>query len=247
MQDLTFQQMSLKMKRKEEVLGMRYEIKGDTLPVVVCYLEGGEQMITERGSMSWMSPNMKMETTTNGGIGKAFGRMFAGEAIFQNRYTAMGGNGMIAFASSFPGQILARQIVPGQELIVQKTGFLASEAGVSLSVYFQKKLGAGIFGGEGFIMQRLSGSGMAFLEFDGHVVQYDLQPGQQIVVDTGYLAAMEGSCSMEVQTVPGLKNMVFGGEGVFNTVVTGPGRVWLQTMPISNVAGEILKFMPSGK
>ena len=224
---------------------MRYEIKGDTLPVVVCYLEGGEQMITERGSMSWMSPNMKMETTTNGGIGKAFGRMFSGEAMFQNRYTAMGGNGMIAFASSFPGQILARQIVPGQELIVQKTGFLASEAGVSLSVYFQKKLGAGIFGGEGFIMQRLSGSGMAFLEFDGHVVQYDLQPGQQIVVDTGYLAAMEGSCSMEVQTVPGLKNMVFGGEGVFNTVVTGPGRVWLQT--ISNVAGEILKFMPSGK
>lgn len=247
MQDLTFQQMSLKMKRKEEVLGMRYEIKGDTLPVVVCYLEGGEQMITERGSMSWMSPNMKMETTTNGGIGKAFGRMFSGEAMFQNRYTAMGGNGMIAFASSFPGQILARQIVPGQELIVQKTGFLASEAGVSLSVYFQKKLGAGIFGGEGFIMQRLSGSGMDFLEFDGHVVQYDLQPGQQIVVDTGYLAAMEGSCSMEVQTVPGLKNMVFGGEGVFNTVVTGPGRVWLQTMPISNVAGEILKFMPSGK
>lgn len=247
MQDLTFQQMSLKMKRKEEVLGMRYEIKGDTLPVVVCYLEGGEQMITERGSMSWMSPNMKMETTTNGGIGKAFGRMFSGEAMFQNRYTAMGGNGMIAFASSFPGQILARQIVPGQELIVQKTGFLASEAGVSLSVYFQKKLGAGIFGGEGFIMQRLSGSGMAFLEFDGHVVQYDLQPGQQIVVDTGYLAAMEGSCSMEVQTVPGLKNMVFGGEGVFNTVVTGPGRVWLQTMPISNVASEILKFMPSGK
>lgn len=226
---------------------MRYEIKGDTLPVVVCYLEGGEQMITERGSMSWMSPNMKMETTTNGGIGKAFGRMFSGEAMFQNRYTAMGGNGMIAFASSFPGQILARQIVPGQELIVQKTGFLASEAGVSLSVYFQKKLGAGIFGGEGFIMQRLSGSGMAFLEFDGHVVQYDLQPGQQIVVDTGYLAAMEGSCSMEVQTVPGLKNMVFGGEGVFNTVVTGPGRVWLQTMPISNVAGEILKFMPSDK
>ena len=162
--------MSLKMKRKEEVLGMRYEIKGDTLPVVVCYLEGGEQMITERGSMSWMSPNMKMETTTNGGIGKAFGRMFSGEAMFQNRYTAMGGNGMIAFASSFPGQILARQIVPGQELIVQKTGFLASEAGVSLSVYFQKKLGAGFFGGEGFIMQRLSGNGMAFLEFDGHVV-----------------------------------------------------------------------------
>lgn len=226
---------------------MRYEIKGDTLPVVVCYLENGERMITERGSMSWMSPNMKMETTSNGGIGKAFGRMFSGEALFQNRYTATGGNGMIAFASSFPGQIVARQIALGQELIVQKSGFLASEEGVDLSIFFQKKFGAGFFGGEGFIMQRLSGNGIAFLEFDGHVVEYELRPGQQIVVDTGYLAAMDATCSMEIQTVPGLKNMVFGGEGVFNTVVTGPGHVWLQTMPISSVAGELLRYMPAGK
>ena len=226
---------------------MRYEIKGDTLPVVICYLENGERMITERGSMSWMSPNMKMETTSNGGIGKAFGRMFSGEALFQNRYTATGGNGMIAFASSFPGQIVARQIAPGQESIVQKSGFLASEEGVDLSIFFQKKFGAGFFGGEGFIMQRLSGNGIAFLEFDGHVVEYELRPGQQIVVDTGYLAAMDATCSMEIQTVPGLKNMVFGGEGVFNTVVTGPGHVWLQTMPISSVAGELLRYMPAGK
>lgn len=223
---------------------MRYEIKGETLPVVVCYLEGGEQMITERGSMSWMSPNMKMETTTGGGIGKAIGRMFAGEALFQNRYTAQGGNGLIAFASSFPGQIKAYEIGPGREIIVQKSGFLAAEAGVELSVFFQKKLGAGVFGGEGFIMQRLSGRGTAFLEFDGHIVDYELQPGQQIVVDSGYLAAMDSTCSIEVRTVPGLKNMVFGGEGLFNTVVTGPGRVWLQTMPISNVAQLILSFMP---
>ena len=223
---------------------MRYEIKGETLPVVVCYLEGGEQMITERGSMSWMSPNMKMETTTGGGIGKAIGRMFAGEALFQNRYTAQGGNGLIAFASSFPGQINAYEIGPGREIIVQKSGFLAAESGVELSVFFQEKLGSGFFGGEGFIMQRLSGQGTAFLEFDGHVVDYELQPGQQIVVDTGYLAAMESTCSIEVRTVPGLKNMVFGGEGLFNTVVTGPGRVWLQTMPISNVAQLILSFMP---
>ena len=226
---------------------MRYEIKGDTLPVVICYLENGERMITERGSMSWMSPNMKMETTSNGGIGKAFGRMFSGEALFQNRYTATGGNGMIAFASSFPGQIVARQIALGQELIVQKSGFLASEEGVDLSIFFQKKFGAGFFGGEGFIMQRLSGNGIAFLEFDGHVVEYELRPGQQIVVDTGYLAAMDTTCSMEIQTVPGLKNMVFGGEGVFNTIVTGPGHVWLQTMPISSVAGELLRYMPAGK
>ena len=204
---------------------MRYEIKGETLPVVVCYLEGGEQMITERGSMSWMSPNMKMETTTGGGIGKAIGRMFAGEALFQNRYTAQGGNGLIAFASSFPGQINAYEIGQGREIIVQKSGFLAAESGVELSVFFQKKLGSGFFGGEGFIMQRLSGQGTAFLEFDGHVVDYELQPGQQIVVDTGYLAAMESTCSIEVRTVPGLKNMVFGGEGLFNAVVTGPGRV----------------------
>ena len=221
---------------------MRYEIKGDTLPVVICYLENGERMITERGSMSWMSPNMKMETTSNGGIGKAFGRMFSGEALFQNRYTATGGNGMIAFASIRPFQI-----APGQELIVQKSGFLASEEGVDLSIFFQKKFGAGFFGGEGFIMQRLSGNGIAFLEFDGHVVEYELRPGQQIVVDTGYLAAMDATCSMEIQTVPGLKNMVFGGEGVFNTVVTGPGHVWLQTMPISSVAGELLRYMPAGK
>ena len=226
---------------------MKYEIKGGELPVVICYLEDGETVITERGSMSWMSPNMKMETSSNGGIGKALGRMFAGEALFQNRYTATGGKGMIAFASSFPGQIRMWEVGPGNEVIVQKSGFLAAEEGVDLSIFFQKKLGAGFFGGEGFIMQKLSGRGTAFLEFDGHVVEYNFQPGQQIVVDTGYLAAMDATCQMDIKTVPGLKNMVFGGEGIFNTIITGPGRVWLQTMPLSGVAAEILKFMPSGK
>ena len=226
---------------------MRYEIKGETLPVVICYLEDGETMITESGSMSWMSPNMKMETTSNGGVGKAIGRMFAGEKIFQNRYTAEHGNGMIAFASSFPGQIRTWDVAPGNEVIVQKSGFLAAEESVELSVFFQKKLGAGFFGGEGFIMQKLSGRGTAFLEFDGHVVEYNLQPGQQIIIDTGYLAAMDATCNMEIKSVPGLKNMVFGGEGLFNTLITGPGRVWLQTMPLSGVAAEILKFMPSTK
>ena len=224
---------------------MRYEIKGETLPVVICDLEAGEKMITEKGSMSWMSPNMQMETSSNGGIGKAIGRMFAGEAMFQNIYTAQGGPGMIAFASSFPGKIIAFEVGNGKELVVQKSGFLASEANVQLSVFFQKKFGAGLFGGEGFIMQKLSGQGTVFLEFDGHIVEYDLQPGQQIVIDTGYLAAMEATCSMEIQSVAGLKNKLFGGEGFFNTVVTGPGHVWLQTMPISNVASELLRFMPT--
>lgn len=225
---------------------MRYEIKGDTLPVVICQLEAGERMITERGSMSWMSPNMKMDTSTNGGIGKAFGRMFSGEAMFQNIYTAQGGNGLIAFAASFPGSIRAFEIGPGREYIFQKKAFLAGEAGVTLSVHFQKKVASGLFGGEGFILQKVSGSGIVFAEFDGHVVEYDLQPGQQIVIDSGYLAAMTASCQMDIQTVPGLKNMVFGGEGLFNTVITGPGHVWLQTMPISSVANAIRPYIPTG-
>lgn len=224
---------------------MEYRIEGQPMPVVTCQLNPGETMITERGSMSWMSPNMKMETTTGGGLGRALGRMFAGEAMFQNRYTAQGGTGMIAFASSFPGDIRAFEIGPGRELVVQKSGFLASEEGVQLSVFFQKKLGAGFFGGEGFIMQKLSGNGIAFAEFDGHVVEYDLAQGQSIVVDTGYLAAMDATCSMEIQTIPGVKNMVFGGEGMFNTIVTGPGRIYLQTMPISGVAGAISPFLPT--
>ena len=164
---------------------MRYEIIGEPLPVVICHVSAGETLITERGSMSWMSPNMKMETTTNGGIGKALGRMFSGESIFQNRYTAMGGEGMIAFASSFPGSIRALEISPGNGMIVQKSAFLASEASVKLSIYFQKRLGAGLFGGEGFIMQKLSGQGIAFIEIDGYAVEYNLAPGQKIVVDTG--------------------------------------------------------------
>ena len=189
---------------------MRYQIVGETLPVVICELEGGEKMINEGGNMSWMSPNMLMETTTNGGIGKAFGRMFAGEKMFQNVYTAQGGNGLIAFASSFPGSIKAFQIAPGQEMVFQKSAFLAGEASVELSIFFNKKLGAGLFGGEGFIMQRVSGHGIVFAEFDGHVIEYDLQPGQQIVVDTGHLAAMTPSCNMEIRSVPGVKNMLFG-------------------------------------
>ncbi len=224
---------------------MKYEIKGGTLPVAICHLEAGETMITENGSMSWMSPNMEMDTNA-GGFGKALGRMFSGESIFQNFYTAKGGEGMIAFASSFPGSIVPFEIAPGKELIVQKSGFLASEKTVELSVHIQKKLGAGFFGGEGFIMQKLSGHGVAFVEFDGAVIEYDLAPGESMVLDTGYLAAMEGSCKMEIQQVAGLKNKLLGGEGFFNTVVSGPGKVWIQTMPINKVAGAIRPYIPTG-
>ena len=225
---------------------MKYQIVGDTLPAVICQLEPGEKMITEGGGMSWMSPNMLMETTSNGGIGSMIGRMFSGEKAFQNVYTAQGGEGMIAFASCFPGSIRAFEIAPGQEMILQKSAFLAGEVGIEMSVFFNKKLGTGFFGGEGFIMQRISGQGTVFAEFDGHVVEYELAPGQQIVVDTGHLAAMTASCQMDIRSVPGVKNMLFGGEGIFNTIITGPGRVWLQTMPISNVAGVLRSYMPSG-
>ena len=152
---------------------------------------------------------------------------------------------MIAFGSSFPGKILPLQIEPGKELIVQKRAFLASEIGVELSIHFNKKIGAGFFGGEGFIMQKLSGRGTVFLEIDGYGVEYDLAAGQQLIVDTGNLAVMDTSCSIDIQSVKGVKNMIFGGEGLFNTVVTGPGHITLQTMPISAFAGAISSVLPT--
>ena len=226
---------------------MKYEIQGETLPVVICHLEAGEKMVCEGGAMSWMSPNMKMETTTNGGIGKSIGRAFAGEKMFQNIYTAEGGPGMIAFASSFPGSIRAFEITPGHEMIFQKGSYLAAESGVTLSAHIKKKIGVGLFGGEGFIMQKTTGQGIVFAEFDGHVVEYELQAGQQMILDTGHLAAMSATCEIDVRTVSGAKNALLGGEGFFNTVISGPGHIWLQTMPISNVAGAIRPFIPTGR
>ena len=224
---------------------MRYSIEGEPLPVAILDVEPGETIISQRGAMSWMSPNMRMQTKTGGGgLGKLFGRAISGESIFVNRYTAEGGAGMIAFASTFPGSIRAFSIAPGQEIIAQKNSFLASTEGVELSVFFQKKLGAGFFGGEGFVMQRLSGNGVAFVEFDGYIKEYELQAGQQIVLDTGYLAAMTGTCSVDIQSIGGVKNVLFGGEGFFNTIVTGPGHVWVQSMPIAQMANSLIPFLP---
>ena len=226
---------------------MQYTIDGGNLPVVTCHLTEGETMITERGSMSWMTENMKMETTSNGGVGKAFARMFAGESFFMNRYTAERAAGLIAFASSFPGSIRACEITPGREIIVQKRAFLASTEGIELSLHFQKKLGAGFFGGEGFIMQKIGGQGIAFIEIDGHAVEYTLAAGQSMIVDTGYLVSMDSTCSMDIVTTGSVKNAIFGGEGIFNTVVKGPGKIILQTMPIQTVARTLSGFMPSSK
>ena len=222
---------------------IKYDIEGGSLPVVICYPEAGQTLCTESGAMSWMSPNMKMATNTGGGLKKVFGRMFSGESIFMNEYTAQGGSGMIAFASSFPGSIIPYQVTPGNGIIVQKRGFLAMEKGLELSVYLQRKLGKGFFGGEGFIMQRISGSGMVFLEIDGYCKEYDLAAGQSMIVDTGYLAAMSESCTMDIETVKGAKNIFFGGEGLFNTRVTGPGKVYIQSMPIINTAQRLTPYL----
>ena len=224
---------------------MKYNIQGDSTPVVICELAAGESMITESGSMVWMSPNMEMQTSGGGSLGKAFGRMFSGENIFQNIYTAKGGPGLIAFASSFPGSIRAVEITPDRPIICQKSAFLAAERGVELSTFFQKRGMVGFFGGEGFIMQKISGRGIAFIEIDGHAVEYDLKPGQQIIVDTGNLAMADPTCAIDVQTVKGAKNIFFGGEGLFHTVVTGPGRITLQTMPFSSFVSTIASALPS--
>ena len=222
---------------------IRYEIEGGNLPVVICYPEAGQTLCTESGAMSWMSPNMKMDTNSGGGLKKAFGRLLSGESIFMNEYTAQGGTGMIAFASSFPGSIIPYQVSEGNGIVVQKRGFLAMEKGLDLSVYFQKKLGRGFFGGEGFIMQRITGYGMVFLEIDGHCKEYNLGVGESIIVDTGYLAAMSDTCTMDIQPVQGAKNIFLGGEGLFHTRITGPGKVYIQSMPVINTAQALSPYL----
>ena len=222
---------------------LKYEIEGGNLPVVICYPEQGQTICSESGAMSWMSPNMKMETGTGGGIKKVFSRVFSGESAFVNEFTPQGGSGMIAFASNFPGSIIPFQVTEGNGIIVQKNGFLAMEKGLDRSIYFQKKLGKGFFGGEGFIMQQIKGNGLVFLEIDGYCKEYDLQAGESLIVDTGYLAAMTESCTMDIQSVKGLKNVFLGGEGLFHTRITGPGKVYIQSMPLINTAQALTPYI----
>ena len=227
---------------------MKYEIKGGSLPVVEVHLEAGEQVISENGAMSWMSGNMKLETTSNaggnGGLGKLLGRALSGESLFQNVFTAQDGPGMVAFTSSFPGTILAVEITPGNDVICQKSAFLASTTGVQLSTHLQKA-GAGFLGGEGFILQKLSGNGIAFLEIDGSTVDYELAAGEKMIVDQGFLAMMSATCNVDIVVQKGIKNLLLSGDGMTNTVITGPGKITLQTMPIQQVAGSIIPFIPS--
>ena len=231
---------------------MQYEVKNAPLPVLICKLDAGESVECQKGAMSWMTASMKMETNMGSGAGGFLGTLgkmaknaVTGESIFRNKYTAEGAAGEIAFASSFPGNILCFYTA-AKPIVAQKSAYLANTVGVKMDIFFQKKIGAGLFGGEGFIMQKFSGAGLVFLEINGSYVEYDLAAGQSMYIDTGYLAAMEDTCSMDIETVKGVGNVLLGGEGLFNTKVTGPGRIWLQTMPANILAGAIQPYIVTG-
>jgi len=226
---------------------MKYEIEGAPFAVANVYLEDGESVICQSGAMVWQDPNVRMQTTSNGGVGRVFGRLLTGESLFQNTYTAQGGTGAITFGSSVPGNILPFELRPGDMIIAQKSAFLASDPSVNFELYFQKKISSGFFGGEGFIMQKFTGNGTLLVEVDGSVIEKTLQPGQVQIIDTGYLVAMDGACSIEVEMIKGGMNIIMGGEGLFNTKVTAPPdravKIWMQTMPMSHLAGALAPYI----
>lgn len=223
---------------------MKYEILGGSFPVVECTLKAGESMITQSGAMSYMDASFNMETSTNGGLGKVVGRMFTKEKLFQNIYTATKDNSKIAFCTCVPGSIKAVKLEKGQTLLCQKSSFLASYGNIELSTFFNKKIGVGIFGGEGFIIEKITGEGIVFIEIDGSTREFELAENEQLILSTGHLVSMDDTCSIDVQTVKGLKNIFLGGEGLFNTVITGPGKVTAQTMPLPKLATCIIPYLP---
>lgn len=225
---------------------MKYELIGNVMPVLeVSFDNRGESMFTQSGAMSWMSDNIKMDSNMKGGIGRSLGRLFTGESLFMTTYTAEADNTMIAFASTVPGEIMNVNLDSSPGLIAQKDAFLCAEPSVQLKVAFSKKFSAGLFGGEGFILQDISGSGNVFLEIDGNKVVKELESGEVLKVDTGNIVAFEKTCSYSVETVKGVKNIFFGGEGLFITRIVGPGKVILQTQNFNEFAMKIASFIPS--
>lgn len=221
---------------------MEYKIEGGNLPVLKCKLKKGESLYCEADGMSWMDDVFDMETNIGGG--KQFAsKLLTRERIFRNKYTAKA-DGEIAIASCFPGTIGAMEIKDGESLIAQDSAYLANFGEVDMSIFFQKKISSGLFGGKGFIMQKFSGDGIVFLEFDGSVSEYYLEEGERKIIDTGYLVAMEGTCKLEVVIIKGIKNVIFGGEGLFNAVVTGPGKVYIHSMPIEKTAAKVYYALP---
>ncbi len=221
-----------------------YRIDGTTLQVVTIELEPGEVVYSESGGMSWMTGNVEMKTHSGGGLGRMVKRALSGESLFITDFFVNQGPGTVAFASEFPGKIIPFDLQPGESIIVQKDAFMCAEKSVDMDMHFRKRLGTGFFGGEGFIMQKITGPGLAFIEVDGEVIEYELQPGQHLKVDTGHLAAMEATVDFDVTMVKGFRNILLGGEGLFLASVRGPGKVWMQTMPMSKLAQKIAQFMP---
>jgi uncharacterized protein (TIGR00266 family) len=223
---------------------MRYEINGTTLPTLEVHLNSGESVYTESGGMAWMKGNIEMKTDTKGGLMKGLGRALAGESLFMTTYTSREENALIVFAPQAPGAILDVNLAAGQSLICQKDAFLCAQDGVDLKMHFKKKLGAGLFGGEGFILEMITGPGYAFLEIPGEIQEYTLVAGETMRIDTGYIAVFEPTVQYDISMVKGLKNVLFGGEGLFLATLTGPGKIWLQSMPLSNLAAKLAKYMP---
>lgn len=223
---------------------MEYEIKGGAFPMVVCKLQKGERMKDESGAMAFMTSGIKMDTNTGGGLLKGLGRALAGDSLFINTFEAQKDNEEIGFSSYYPGRIIPIRLDGTNPIIGQKSSFLAAEDSVNIDMYFRKKLGVGIFGGEGFILQKFSGNGMVFLEIDGEVIERYLEPGETLFVDQGHVAAMDETVDFDIERIKGAKNMVFGGEGLFLATLRGPGRVWVQTMPIPKLAQALIPYIP---
>lgn len=223
---------------------MKYEVWGDMMPAVTIGLEAGESIYTQSGGMSWMTDQMEMTTNMQGGLGKGIGRMFGGESLFMATYSAKAPNQQITLASSVPGEIKIFEIKPGYDIIAQKGAFLCASPGVELKAFVTNVKG-GLFGGEGFILQRYTGQGLVFCELDGAVREISLAAGEKLVIDTGNVAAWEATVTYNSQMVKGFKNVLFGGEGLFLTTLTGPGKVWLQTMSVSELAKRLIPYMPS--
>ncbi len=224
--------------------GLKYQIIGTTLQAVVLELQAGQAVYSEAGSMSWMSGNVDMEAKSGGGLGKMLGRLITGESLFVVDYTCSSGTGLVAFSNDFPGKVVPIELAAGQSLVVQKDSFMCAEKTINLEIHWQKRLGAGFFGGEGFLLQRLTGPGLFFAELDGEIVEYTLEAGQVLKVDPGHVAMFEPTVDFDVEMVRGIKTILFGGEGLFLARLRGPGRIWLQTMPMTNLVAAVARYMP---
>jgi uncharacterized protein (TIGR00266 family) len=226
---------------------MQYEIHGTVLQSLDVNLSQGESVFTESGGMAWMRGDIEMKTDTRGGLMAGLGRALAGESLFMTTYTCRSSGGLVTFTPEAPGKVLDFQLEAGQSLICQKDAFMCAEASVKLEMHFRKKLGAGLFGGEGFILQKVTGPGVVFLEIPGEVREYKLTAGETMQVDPGHIAFFEPTINYEISRVKGVSNILFSGEGLFLASLTGPGQVWMQSLPLSNLAGKLAKYLPTPK